>query len=42
MKYFLIYLKSILVGLANIIPGLCSATVCLVVGIYDDLVYALS
>lgn len=42
MKYLLTYLKSVLVGLANIVPGLCSATVCIVVGIYDDLVYALS
>lgn len=42
MKYFLTYLKSILIGLANIVPGLCSATVCLIVGVYDDLVFALS
>ncbi|MDD7315365.1 MAG: DUF368 domain-containing protein, partial [Bacilli bacterium] len=31
------FLKGIIIGISNVIPGLCSATVALMLGIYDEL-----
>lgn len=42
MDKFKNFLAGILVGLANITPGLCSATVAIVIGVYDQIVIALS
>lgn len=35
-------LKGIIFGLSNVIPGVCSATVALILGIYEDILNAIS
>lgn len=42
MKYFLKFIKGLIVGIANIIPGLCSGSVAIILSVYDDMIIALS
>ena len=42
MSNFLIFLKGMFVGIANIIPGLSGGTVAVILGIYEQLIEALS
>ena len=37
MKYFLIYLKGVLMGAADLVPGVSGGTIALVTGIYSEL-----
>ena len=38
MKYFIDFLKGMLIGIANIIPGLSGGTMAITVGIYEKLI----
>lgn len=42
MKFLLIFLKGIVVGIANIIPGVSGGTMAVILGIYDELINAIS
>lgn len=41
MKHFLVFIKGLLIGIANVIPGVSGGTFALVLGIYDRLIAAL-
>ncbi len=41
MQHFVIFLKGILIGIANVIPGVSGGTFALVLGLYDRLIHAL-
>ena len=41
MQYFVIFIKGILIGIANVIPGVSGGTFALVLGIYERLIKAL-
>ena len=40
-KYFVLLLKGIAMGVANVIPGVSGGTIALVTGIYEELINSL-
>ena len=40
-KYFLLFLKGIAMGVANVIPGVSGGTIALITEIYEDLINSL-
>lgn len=40
-KYFILFLKGIAMGVANVIPGVSGGTIALITGIYEDLINSL-
>ena len=40
-NYFLLFLKGIAMGVANVIPGVSGGTIALVTGIYEELINSL-
>lgn len=42
MKFFIDILKGMVIGLANIIPGVSGGTMMVSMGIYDTLIYCIT
>ncbi len=41
-KYFQLYLKGLLMGAADIVPGVSGGTMALITGIYEELIYSIN
>ena len=42
LDYLLLTLKGMLMGAADIVPGISGGTIALITGIYEELIYSLS
>ena len=41
-KHLILYLKGMLMGIADLVPGVSGGTIALVVGIYEELIHSLN
>ena len=41
-KHLILYLKRMLMGIADLVPGVSGGTIALVVGIYEELIHSLN
>ncbi|MCM8709881.1 DUF368 domain-containing protein [Clostridium sp. SYSU_GA19001] len=42
MRYIINYLKGIVIGVATLVPGVSGGTMAIILGVYDDLIHAVS